>query len=564
MILSSPGGLVGDGPDKSLHRFDYVIVGAGSAGCVLASRLTEDPSVSVLLIEAGPRAAGLWGVVPLGVGKLLNRPDVTWSVAAGPEPGLDGRSIDWVSGRVVGGSSVLNGMLFVRGHAKKYDEWAAAGCPAWSWSNVEPLFSRIEDCQFQLTGSRSRSGPIAASRVQPDQLSDAFLESCERIGITRVADYNATGPEGCSYLQLSTRNGLRDSTARTYFAKAEMRKNLTVITEAVAKSVDFEGRRARGVNFVQGGVERQVLASREVILCAGAVRTPQLLELSGVGCPTRLESLGIPIVNPLPGVGENLQDHLMVRIAYETYFKRTVNDMLRDRWRLLREVGQFALSRTGLLSTSSLTATAFVNSGIGTDEADIRVQLGLISSQGRIVSGRAGVDQHSGFHLGSYPIFPRSRGCVHARTRDSRDPPDVVAGYLRDSRDIDVAVRGFEISREIAAADPLRRLIVGEVRPSKDAFDRLSIERYIRQTGSTCWHPVGTCRMGNDDLAVVDEQLLVRGLEGIRVVDASVMPSLPSSNTNIPVVMIAERAADFITGQGAARIRQPGMTANAT
>jgi choline dehydrogenase len=414
------------------------------------------------------------------------------------------------------------------------------------------VFSRIEDCQFQLTGSRARGGPIAATRVQPDPLSDAFLESCERIGIDRVADYNASGPEGCSYLQLSTRNGLRDSTARTYFAKAEMRKNLIVITEAVAKSIQFEGRRARGVNFVQGGLERQALASREVILCAGAVRTPQLLELSGVGCPTRLESLGIPIVNPLPGVGENLQDHLMVRIAYETYFKRTVNDMLRDRWRLLREVGQFALSRTGLLSTSSLTATAFVNSGMGADEADIRVQLGLISSQGRIVSGRIGVDQHSGFHLGSYPIFPRSRGSVHTRTRDWRDPPDVVAGYLLDSRDVDVAVRGFEVSREIAAAEPLRRLIVGEVRPSNDAFDRLSIERYIRQTGSTCWHPVGTCRMGSDELAVVDEQLLVRGLEGIRVVDASVMPSLPSSNTNIPVVMIAARAADFITGQGAA------------
>lgn len=564
MIYSSPRGLVGNGPDKSIQRFDYIIVGAGSAGCVLASRLTEDPSVSVLLIEAGPRAAGLWGVVPLGVGKLLNRPDVTWSVAAGPEPGLDGRSIDWVSGRVVGGSSVVNGMLFVRGHPKRYEEWALAGCTAWSWSNIEPLFSRIEDCQFPLTGSRARGGPIAATRVQPDQLSDAFLDSCERIGITRIADYNATGPEGCSYLQLSTRNGLRDSTARTYFAKAEMRKNLTLITEAVTQSVHFEGRRAQGVKFVQDGVERQVLASREVILCAGAVRTPQILELSGVGCPIRLESLGIPIVNPLPGVGENLQDHLMVRIAYETSFKRTVNDILRNRWRLLREVGQFALSRTGLLSTSSLTATAFVNSGIGADEADIRVQLGLISSQGRIVSGRVGVDQHSGFHLGSYPIFPRSRGSVHARTRDSRDSPAVVAGYLRDSRDIDVAVRGFEISREIAAAEPLRRLIVGEVRPSKDAFDRLSIERYIRQTGSTCWHPVGTCRMGIDDLAVVDEQLLVRGLEGIRVVDASVMPSLPSSNTNIPVMMIAERAANFITEQATALIRQPGMFAGAT
>lgn len=549
MTVLLPDAMSGIGHQEKLSAFDYIVVGAGSAGCVVASRLSEDPAVNVLLIEAGPRSAGIWGLVPLGVGKTLSRPELLWSITTGPEPGLSDRGVDWVSGRVLGGSSVVNGMLFVRGHPRRYDDWAEAGCQGWSWSEVAPVFSRIEDCQFELTGNRASGGHIAATRVAPDPLSDAFLESCERVGIPRIADYNATVPEGCSYLQLSTRNGLRESTARTHLAGTEVRRNLTVVAESVTTSIVFEGRRARGVNFVQGDVERRALAGCEVILCAGAVRTPQLLELSGIGDPRRLGDLDIPVVHSLPGVGENLQDHLMVRLAYETSFKRTVNDMLRNPLRLLSEVSRYVVSRTGLLSTSSLTATAFVSSGLSSGECDIRVQLGQVSSQGRIVSGRAGVDRHSGFHLGSYPVFPRSRGRVHVRSSDWRDQPQVLAGYLQDPHDLDVAVRGFEISREIAAAEPLSRLIVSEIRPSKKALDRASIEHYIRQTGSTCWHPVGTCRMGKDELAVVDEQLRVYGVEGLRVVDASIMPSLPSSNTNIPVVMIAEKASSLITGK---------------
>ena len=531
---------------QELHC-DFVIVGGGSAGCVLANRLSADGSVRVLLLEAGAADDSIWMRIPLGVGKLLADERYMWKVDTEPEPELHGNRLYWPSGKVLGGSSSVNGMLFVRGHPHRYDSWRDGGCPGWGYDDLVPYFKKLEDCPFGNPDHRGRDGPIAVTEVPGDALTNGFIDACVQAGATRAIDYNVGEPDGAAPLQLSTRKGVRCSTATAYLRPVRSRSNLTVMSRALATRIVFEGTRARGVEFVRDNRTTTVRAAREVLVCAGAIRSPQILELSGLGDAAILEQLGIEVIAHLPGVGENLQDHLMPRIGFECNIHSTINDMLGSRWRMGKALARYALFRDGLFATPSLTALAYLRSRPDAPHTDVRIQIGHVSSTNRFSVSRAtGIDPHSGFHLGGYFIFPRSRGRLHIRSRNTAEPPRIEPRYLTHPDDRAAMVRTLRILRRVSDQPALARFIVREVRPGRDVESDEALLEYARDTGQTCWHPSGTCAMGVHPMAVVDPQLKVRGTAGLRVVDASVMPLLVASNTHVPTIAIAEKAADLI------------------
>lgn len=529
-------------------EFDFIVVGAGSSGCVVASRLSADGRHRVLLVEAGGRDDSLNIRIPLMVAKLLMDERVTWPFRTEPQIHLNGKPQLWVRGRVIGGSNSINGLLFVRGDPKEYDNWRAAGCAGWSYPDLLPYFKRIEDYPEGDPAVRGRGGPIGVTNLGHfDELVDAFVEACEQTGFKRLADYNDGSYEGTFPLQYSTRNGLRASTARAYLHPASKRPNLTILTNAIATRVLAEGRRVTGIEVSCGGAVRQIRARREVILSAGPLKSPQILELSGIGNGEILQRFGIDVVHHLPGVGENLRDHPNVRLTFECAKPITINDVLRSPLLRLKEGLRFVFRRKGLLTICSATAQTNFRSSEGIAQPDLVLRLLPVSGKDRYARTRAyGLDPFPGFTFGITPLQPRSVGTLHIRSRDPHDQASMDPRYLSHEADAQLFLDGIRVARKVAQQPAMRSLIVRETRPGPDTNDDAALLEYVRETVQTSWHMVGTCKMGVDDMAVVDPELRVRGIANLRVIDTSICPTIPSSNTNAPAIVIGEKGADMV------------------
>ena len=523
--------------------FDYIIVGAGSAGCVFANRLTANGRHRVLLLEAGGPDRNIWIHIPLGYGKLFSNPKVNWLYTTEPEPELNNRRVIQPRGKVMGGSSSINGLLYIRGQHEDYDHWRQLGNAGWSFNDVLPYFRRAEDQERGADDLHGVGGHLKVSDVcEPHPLCEAFIEAAQKSGFPRNDDFNGATQEGAGYFQLTARNGRRWSTAVGYLKEAKRRGNLTVVANALAARILFSGRRAIGVEYRQGGATHTAHANAEVIVSGGAFNSPQLLQLSGLGPAKILRELGIDVIADMPGVGADLQDHLQIRMLYRCTEPITMNDVINN-WRHRYAAGlRYLLSRKGLLTIGAGYAGAFLRTRPDLASPDVQFHFLIFSSDA------AGATLHPfpGFMASVCQLRPDSRGFVRIASRDPAVPPAIQPRYLSARSDCDCVVDGMKLLRRVMDQPVMRRYIAEEHAPGEQCVSDADLLAFARQTGTTVYHPTSTCRMGSDPNAVVDERLRVRGFEGLRVIDASIMPTVVSGNTNAAAVMIGEKGADMV------------------
>lgn len=525
--------------------FDYVIVGAGSAGCVLANRLSADPKNRVLLLEAGGKDNHPYIHLPVGYMKTLSNPRFNWGFESEPEENVNGRKLPIWRGKALGGSSSVNGMVYVRGQARDYDGWAQMGNRGWSWSDVLPYFVKSENREGATAEMdwRGRGGPLNVADVADTHpVLDRLIEAAGECGYPRNPDYNSGDQEGFSYYQVTQKNGRRWSTAQAFLKPVRGRPNLIIETHAFTTGVILEGKRAVGVAFEQRGQKKRVRAGREIILSAGAVQTPQILELSGIGDPEILREHGIDVLHEATGIGENYRDHYLIRMVWRIKNAQTLNEKTRG-LALVGETLKYAFTRRGVLTLPAGVLSGFVRTRPELEGPDLQIRATHASFKD---VRRRILDDQPGLTIAPNQSRPESRGSIHIKSSDPRQAPAIRPNFLSDPLDQRTLVDGMRICRSIANAGAMQEFVEHELEPCAGAETDDELLDAARGNGATVFHPVGTCRMGQDPGAVVNERLQLRGISGLRVVDASIMPILPSGNTNAPTIMIAEKASDMI------------------
>jgi choline dehydrogenase-like flavoprotein len=537
-----------------MSTYDYIVVGAGSSGATLASRLTESGAHRVLLLEAGTEGSNyFWSRVPVGVSKMIDLPAVNWCFAAEPDEGSGGRRIEVPRGKMLGGSSSINGMVYIRGQAQDYDHWAQLGNRGWSWQDILPVFKRMENYDGGSDELRGRGGPLRITDTPRHKipLLETMIEAANKIGLPFNPDLNGMTQEGIGMSQVTIAKGRRQSTAYCYLDPARSRANLTVETGALAEALVLDGKRCVGVRYSVNGQKREAQASREVIVSSGSINSPKLLELSGIGQADRLRSVGITPVHELKGVGENLRDHYSPRVKFAiTAPNATFNDNARG-WRLAREALKYALWGEGFLATTSVPIRMYFRTRPGLESPDATISI-LPFLYERVGHERR-IAKRRGITMNINVLRSESIGSIHAKSADPADPPAIRFNFLSAKHDRDGLLAAIRKGRELMATSPLKEITGEEIAPGAELKTDDELLEWVRNNAETTYHPVGTCKMGNDPMAVVDPELRVHGIAGLRIADASIMPTLTSGNTNAPCIMIGEKCAAMVlaaAGQG--------------